>query len=81
MPREGRKELGHEPVVKDQRRSPAEDTLWGIALVDKANNPEESEHEENMAELEELGSSPTFDREGVVSDSVAMERAHEGGRC
>lgn len=81
MPRAGRKELDHEQVAKDQRRSPAEDTLWGIAPVDKANNLAGLEHEENMAESEELGSSPTFGREGVVFGSVAVEKARGGGRC
>jgi hypothetical protein len=35
-----------------------------------------------MAELEGLGSSPTFGREGVVFGSaVVVEKVHEGGRC
>lgn len=81
MPREGKKELGRERVAKDQRRSLAGDTPGGIAPEGKANILVESAHEENMAELEELGNSPTFGQEGVVFGSVEVEKVHGDGRC
>jgi hypothetical protein len=79
--REGKKELGRERVARDQRRSLAGDTPGRIALVGKANILVESEHEENMAELEEVGNSPTFGQEGAVFGQVAVEKVHGGGRC
>jgi hypothetical protein len=68
-------------VAKDQRRSLAGDTPGRIAPVGKANILVESEHEENMAEWEELGSSPTFGQEGVAFGSVVVEKVHGAGRC
>ena len=68
-------------MAKDQRRSLAEGTPAGIGPVGKANILVESEHEENMAELEGPGSSPIFGLEGVVFGSVVVEKVHGGGRC
>lgn len=81
MLREGKKGLGRERVVEDQRRSLAGDTQEGIAPVDKADSLVESEHEESMAELEGPGNSPTSGQEGVVFDLVAVEKVHGGDRC
>ena len=68
-------------MAKDQRRSLAGDIPGDIAPAGKANILAESEHGENMAESEELGSSPTFGLEGVAFGWAAVEKVHGGGRC
>lgn len=75
---EGKKGLGRERAAKDQRMSLAEDTLR-IVPVNMMDILAEWEHGESMAELEELGSSPTFGQEGVAFGSAVAGKAHGAG--
>lgn len=80
MPREGKKGLGRARPATDQRRSLAGD-MPGIVPVRKVDILVEEEHEENMAESEGPGNSPTFGQEEVAFGSAAVEKVHGDGRC